>query len=349
MWLPALLAAGAGGLALLAWPKRAYAYERSFDHPTGHSGAFKARLTTYHPLDTSSSSRRMEGPPVDRRGKNLFYLEDALSGDAPWVSVSGDPAAWPYGQLFYLDVFPGIAFRVVDDGANFMGDTKKYREPGYEPLDIAVRSASTKVPTLANATFIRGDTLDKSGKEVAISKLRGQNVTFSGYCVLGGLTPLACVDRGEAFTDADHEALARAITSSCPQGSIEEKQAVGWVCRNRAARTGKTILGMIAPDGYGPRNGQERDFVSTEKDPDDISKMVAKAVLAQADEDDPTEGAIDFWNPDQQDQVKALADIHALLLGEEQSNVLGANEIRDILTTCGLHVVDRVGSLELLT
>lgn len=351
MWLPALLAAGGAGIAILAWPRSASASAAFLDGSShgGHGGTLRVRLTTYHPLDAKTAgAKREEGPPVDRKGNALHYLEDVLAGSAPWVSASGDPAAWrPYGQLFYLDVFPGVEFRVVDDGEHFMGDTKEYREPGREPLDIAVRSASTKIPTDAVATFVRGNTLDKPGKDVDVSKFKGQNVMLTGYHVLGGGAPMSV---RTAYTDADHEALARAIASSCPSGAIDEKQAVGWVCRNRAAKIGKTIAGAIAPEGYGPRDGAGRDFVSTAADPDDVSDMVAKAVLALPEEEDPTGGAFDFWNPSQQDQIKALADIQSLLLGadQDQVDVLGAEAIREVLATCGLHVVGRVGDLELL-
>lgn len=135
------------------------------------------RLTTYYPLAAKTEAeRKMEGGLKDRRGKPLHFLEDHLADPQqhPYVSVSGDDAAWPYGQRIALDAWPGAVFRVVDTGRNFRGSTKVYRATGREPLDIAVRSKATKAPTEATATIFPGDHLDKPGREIASERFRGQ-------------------------------------------------------------------------------------------------------------------------------------------------------------------------------
>jgi hypothetical protein len=150
------------------------------------NSSIKLRLTAYYPLEAKTEAqKKMEGPPIDRKSKALNYLEDAVAGKADWCSVSGDYTAFPYGQLMYLDAFPGIKFRVVDTGKNFMGSSKVYRSVGLEPIDVAVRSSKTKVPAEVTGTIVRGDTLDKPGKDVAVSKFRGQAVVGSGLDMLG--------------------------------------------------------------------------------------------------------------------------------------------------------------------
>jgi hypothetical protein len=154
---------------------------------TGIPGAlptFAARLTGYWPFTAKASERQMEGGTNDRRGNALHTLEDAQAGRAPFVSVSGDDAIFPYGQALRIDAFPGVLFRVVDTGGHFRGAGKVYRVAGREPLDVCVASSATKVPPLATVQIIPGDTLDKPGRVVASGKFRGQTVT--GLDVLGG-------------------------------------------------------------------------------------------------------------------------------------------------------------------
>ncbi len=150
-----------------------------------------------------------------------------------------------------------------------------------------------------------------------------------------------------AYTPRDHEALARAIESSCRKGTIEEKQVVGWVCRNRAAHLGTTISTLLAPEGYGPRGSGGRNYVSTEREPAEVSSQVAKVVLKLPKESDPTGGAIDFWNPGQQNHAKLLAEVQ-MLLGAEGIPILDSEEAREALVACGLRVIGHVGDLELL-
>lgn len=150
------------------------------------------------------------------------------------------------------------------------------------------------------------------------------------------------------FTDADREAVARAVESSCPRGTVHEKQAVAWACRNRAARRGEAPAALLAPEGvYGPRGEGGRDFASTAREPGEISAQVARAVLALPATEDPTGGAVDFWNPGQQRRARLLADAREAV-GGEPVQILSEDEARAVLLGCGLRVVGVVGEIELL-
>lgn len=149
----------------------------------------KIRTTGYWPFvaGLSGAALKMEGGTNDRKGKPLYTLEmyQADPVKAPYVSVSGDPTIWPYGQRIALDFWPGIPFRVVDTGSHFTGAGKVYRMAGYEPLDICVNSSTTKVPLTATATVFPGDNFAK-GAAVAMGKFKGQ--TVAGDTILGGDT-----------------------------------------------------------------------------------------------------------------------------------------------------------------
>ncbi len=119
---------------------------------------FTARLTGYWPFTATPAEVSMEGGTNDRKGNPLHTLEDFQSGNASFVSVSGDPTIFPYGQRLSIDYWPDVVFRVVDTGSHFTGPTKVYRQPGVEPLDICVASSQTFVPVNASVT-----TLDESG------------------------------------------------------------------------------------------------------------------------------------------------------------------------------------------
>lgn len=149
-------------------------------------GTIKVRLTTYYPYKTygSAAEARLEGGPRDKRSQPLNTLEMYQRGEAPWVSVSGDDRAWPYGQLIYIDAWPGVPFRVVDTGANFsdaawalkVGGGKVYKAAGYEPLDIATDYPPQAHPTKATATIVVGDAL--ASGEVRADYFEGQEVQW---------------------------------------------------------------------------------------------------------------------------------------------------------------------------
>lgn len=173
-------AAAAGGAYLFASRKSEQVKEATMA-AIASGGTFQARLTGYWPFTAKDSERKMEGGVNDRKGKPLHTLEDAQAGRAPYVSVSGDDAIFPYGQRLAISTWPGVVFRVVDTGAHFRGSNKVYRVSGLEPLDICVDSSQTHVPkTAATVTIAKGDHFDKPGKEIATSKFQGQEVAVGG-------------------------------------------------------------------------------------------------------------------------------------------------------------------------
>lgn len=163
-----------------------------------NGGTIKVRLTGYWPFQEglSSEERMMEGGTNDTHGNRLYTLEDFQAGNAPYVSVSGDPAAFPYGQRLEISAWPGVVFRVVDTGNHFRGvpvfsdfesytKGKFYRVAGEEPLDICVASSRTVVPKSGvTATIVLGDDLrperagyTKTPETVNYDRFFGQDVT----------------------------------------------------------------------------------------------------------------------------------------------------------------------------
>lgn len=121
-------------------------------------GTVKVKLTGYWPFTPglTPAQRLMEGGQNDRMGNPLHTLEDW--GQAPYVSVSGDPDIWPYGQRIEIANWPGVIFRVVDTGSHFHGATKVFRVAGYEPLDICVAGPDTVIdPSLSSINIVAGD------------------------------------------------------------------------------------------------------------------------------------------------------------------------------------------------
>ena len=256
---------------------------------------FKARTTGYWPFTATESERKMEGGTNDRKGKPLYTLEQHLAGKAPYVSVSGDDAVFPYGQRLTLDVWPGAVFRVVDTGGHFRGAGKVYRIAGYEPLDICVDSDKTVMPKTAVAQIVPGDNFDK-GKAVATSGIRDQTVA--------GLM--------EGRTSEDHEALARALESELGHGSREEQVSAAWAMRNRADVLGVSLATMLVPSGVYGSPQVSGGYASTRRPSTERSREVAEEVLGS--DTDPTDGAVDYWMPAQQKSMRLFGDIYRAAL-----------------------------------
>lgn len=159
-------------------------------------GTFEARLTGYWPFTASEAERKMEGgldgaamwrgrrvvDPKTGKRVRLHTLEQHLDSPSahPFVAISADPEAFPFGQRIQMEKWPDAVFRVVDTGGHFKGASKVYRALGKEPLDVCVDSKSTKVPSATTARVVRGDHYDKPGEEIAVSKFQGQRVTVGG-------------------------------------------------------------------------------------------------------------------------------------------------------------------------
>lgn len=157
-------------------------------------GSINLRLTGYWPFTAKAGEKQMEGGVNDRKGKPLRTVEDFFAGKSDFVSLSGDDAAWPYGQKVVFPWVDGrqVVGRVVDTGSHFRGVGKVYREDGFEPIDVCVASSATKVPKEVTAQIIAGDHFDKPGVLVATNLFKGQTVTVGGDLDMMGAEDLVC-------------------------------------------------------------------------------------------------------------------------------------------------------------
>jgi hypothetical protein len=141
----------------------------------GMLNAVTLHLTGYWPFQAglSATERKMEGAPVDRKGKPLHTVEDFLAGKSDHVSLSGDPDIFPYGQKISIPWgdTTTITGRVTDTGGHFHGLGKVFRVAGAEPIDVCVLSSATVIPKkTVVASVIVGDHLDKPSKALALDK-----------------------------------------------------------------------------------------------------------------------------------------------------------------------------------
>lgn len=185
------IAAG-GAIVAGIFGKRAYEDSVSREVVEGimaGSGVIKLRLTGYWPASATEAEKKMEGGLTDRKGKPLHTVEDFFAGKSDFVSLSGDDAAWPYGQKVIFPWVDGrqVVGRIVDTGSHFRGSGKVYREEGYEPIDVCVASSSTQVPKEVMAQIVVGDHLDKPDKMIATNLFKGQDVTVGGSLDLFGI------------------------------------------------------------------------------------------------------------------------------------------------------------------
>jgi len=172
-----LTTAGASIAALFMAKKSATAVKDAVQGagmPQGTPNTITLHLTGYWPFQAglSAAEKKMEGAPVDRRGKPLHTAEDFFAGESDHVSLSGDPDIFPYGQKINIPWGDKtLVGRVTDTGGHFHGAGKVFRVVGAEPIDVCVKSSTTVIPkkTVA-AQVIVGDHLDKSSKQLALEK-----------------------------------------------------------------------------------------------------------------------------------------------------------------------------------
>ena len=161
-----------GAVALLLLSRRETA-----DARLGDKEWKPALLSEYYP-DAPPSQTRREGGKYDRNPhtKTLVITVQQHKQDReryPYVSVSADLSLRgrpvPYGARVYFAAYPDLVFRLVDTGDNFRGKTKKIREPGHEPFDIATNYGS-QLGFAGRKTLYwidRQDLLPKSAPKVA--------------------------------------------------------------------------------------------------------------------------------------------------------------------------------------
>jgi len=159
--------------------------------PPGSANTITLHLTGYWPFQAgmTATERKMEGAPVDRKGKPLYTAEAFLAGKADHVSLSGDPDIFPYGQKINIPWGNKMLVgRVTDTGGHFHGLGKVFRVAGAEPIDVCVESSKTVIPKkTVDAAVIVGDHLDKSPKQLALDKAgKPQTVAVGdGFDLLG--------------------------------------------------------------------------------------------------------------------------------------------------------------------
>lgn len=323
----------------------------------GTGGVIKARLTGYWPYAaTTDAARKMEGGHFDRmmpdgykdkpnssqyKAHILHTLEQHLADPVnhPFVSVSGDDKVWPYGQRLSIDAWPNAVFRVVDTGGNFRGAGKVYRIMGYEPLDICVNTSKTVVPKTANVKIVPGDNFAK-GAAVATAGIKNQTIA------------------GIPDTSPDTECLARALESELGGRSRGEMIAAAWAIRNRAADAEMPVHQLLTPLGEYGAPFMSGGYASTRRNATALSREVATTVLGTESWADPTEGAVDFWVPEQQAKMRSMGDMHraAARRGDHvtaqkyarYASYGSEGDVRVQQAADGLGVASVIGAVELL-
>lgn len=159
--------------------------------PPGATNSVRLHLTGYWPFQEglTAKERKMEGAPVDRKGRPLTTVEQHLADPAnTFVSLSGDPDIFPYGQKMLIPWGDKtVVGRVTDTGSHFHGLGKVFRVAGAEPIDVCVASSSTIIPKkTVDARVVVGDHLDKASKTLALEKAgKSQSVVGCGFDYLG--------------------------------------------------------------------------------------------------------------------------------------------------------------------
>lgn len=99
------------------------------------------------------------------------------------------------------------------------------------------------------------------------------------------------------------DALARVITSEADRYSLAERRAIAWTVRNRARKRSTTIVKLVCSPTCGPQ-GPARPF-SSARPATAVNLALAHEVLAAPQNDDPTHGALAFFEPAVQDRLVA--------------------------------------------
>jgi hypothetical protein len=126
--------------------------------------------------------------------------------------------------------------------------------------------------------------------------------TKRGRAILGEAgTWLQTDPQGGPVLMSDDVALARVITSEARGYSETERTAIAWTVRNRARKRGVSITRLVCWPSCGPCC-QGRPFSSARPETPDTLAL-ARKVLAAPQSEDPTKGALAFFEPKVQDQL----------------------------------------------
>ena len=102
----------------------------------------------------------------------------------------------------------------------------------------------------------------------------------------------------------DIEALARVVESEAgSRGTLAEQRAIAWTTRNRAAKRKTSIHALVCSPSCGPCC-KGRPF-SSRLPATQASRRLAAEVYFAAQSEDPTRGAVAFFEPALQDQLVA--------------------------------------------
>lgn len=101
----------------------------------------------------------------------------------------------------------------------------------------------------------------------------------------------------------DVDALGRVITSEADRYSLDERTAIAWAVRNRARKRGGTIVHLVCDPHCGPCC-DGRPF-SSARAATATNRDLARQVLAAPQSEDPTRGAVAFFEPIVQDLLTA--------------------------------------------
>lgn len=118
-----------------------------------------------------------------------------------------------------------------------------------------------------------------------------------------------------AIVAEDEEALGRVITSEARGYSLDERTAIAWTVRNRARRRGVSIARLVCHPTCGPCC-QGRPFSSARPSTTE-NRELARRVLAAPQSDDPTGGALAFFEPKVQDWLVAKGQPHYHLTSDK--------------------------------
>ena len=163
---------------------------------TTAANSFTAKATGYYAAEDPQYMK--DGVGLDRMGNPLQTLDAFRRGQAPYVTVSMDSSAYPYGTQLTSPQFPGVPFRTNDTGGAFQG-------MGTSRVDIARDNSAG-----AHATEVNG------------------NITFNVGGATGSVNVDAMRDRAMGVTNFP--------LASPGNGSLQQYDALAQSIKNAQAQ-----------------------------------------------------------------------------------------------------------------